>query len=104
VHEHWPDNMPVFMVTPRTAEPPRQSGKDFAARNPKQGPYFWLSWRNRTGARLLPHVSAPALHELLDAVEAEVIASDAALRRFVPPRASSPWLPKAGEWWPKAEA
>src|SRR5215216_602583 len=35
LHEHWPDNMPVFNVTPRPAEPPYPSGKRFAARNPK---------------------------------------------------------------------
>jgi len=101
LHEHWLDNLPVFNVTPRPAQPPRQSGKNFAARNPKSGPYDWLRWSNKTGAQLLPHVSAPALHELLDAVEAEVLANDDSLKRFVPPRAPSPWLHQDGEWWPK---
>jgi hypothetical protein len=101
--EHWPENLPVFMVTPRSAQPPRSSGKDFAARNPKRGPYWWLGWSNKTGAQLLPHVSAPALHELLDAVQAEVLMNDDALRRYVPPRAPSPWLHENGEWWPKID-
>jgi hypothetical protein len=64
-------------------------------------PYDWLSWSNKTGARLLPNVSAPALHNVLDEVEAEVFADDAALSPFVPPRVPSPWLQQDGEWWPK---
>jgi hypothetical protein len=103
LHEHWPDNMPVFNVTPRPAQPPYPSGKRFAARNPKRGPYWWLGWTNKTGALLLPNVSAPALHEVLDEVEAEVLTNDDSLRRFVPPRAPSPWLHENGEWWPKAD-
>jgi hypothetical protein len=99
--EHWPDNLPVFNVHPRREEPLRRSGKDFAERNPRHGPYNWLSWSNVTGARVLPNVSAPALRELLDAVQAEVLASDPELARFVPPRAPSPWHHENGEWWPK---
>src|SRR5206468_12653296 len=38
LHEHWPENMPVFNVTPRVAQPQYRSGKDFAARNPAEGP------------------------------------------------------------------
>ena len=101
LHEHWPENLPIFNVTPRPAQPPYPSGKRFAARNPKSGPYWWLGWSNKTGAQLLPNVSAPALHELLDAVEADVVAQDAELARFVPPRAPSPWIHEDGEWWPK---
>jgi hypothetical protein len=100
LHEHWPDNLPVFNISPRVDEPPRPSGRDFAARNPDRGPYWWLGWSNKTGAQLLPHVSAPALHHVLDEVEAEVLANDAELTRFVPPRAPSPWLQQDGEWWP----
>lgn len=104
LHEHWRENLPVFMVSPRRTEPPYGSGKRFAERNPDSGlyPYWWLGWSNKTGARLLPHVSAPALHALLDAVEAEVLGKDDALARFVPPRAPSPWLQVDGEWWPRA--
>lgn len=92
--------MPVFNVTPRVAEPPHRSGKDFADRNPKRGPYSWLGWSNKTGAMLLPHVPAPALHEFLDAVEAEVLRDDETLSSYVPARAPSPWLHDDGEWWP----
>jgi hypothetical protein len=103
LHEHWTENMPVFNMTPRKTEPPRRSGRDFAARNPREGPYDWLCWSNTKGAELLPHVSAPELHDLLDAVETDVLARDAALARFVPPRVPSPWTRQNGEWWPKRE-
>lgn len=103
LHEHWPENLPVFNVTPRAKKPRYPSGKSFAARNPNSGPYWWLNWNNKEGALLLPHVSAPALHELLDAVQADVLARDAALSEYVPPRAPSPWLHENSEWWPKAD-
>lgn len=101
LHEHWPENLPVFNVTPRVAQPGYPSGKAFAARNPDRGPYTWLGWSSKKGARLLPNVSAPELHQLLDAVEDQVLSKDAALSRYVPPRAPSPWLHQDGEWWPK---
>jgi hypothetical protein len=104
LHEHWRENLPLFNVTPRPGQPRYRSGKRFAARNPDVGPYDWLAWGNKTGARLLPNVSAPALHEVLDAVENEVLAKDAGLRRFIPPRAPSPWIHQDGEWWPLAAA
>jgi hypothetical protein len=103
LHEHWIENLPVFNVKPRRVQPPRPSGKAFAARNPDRGPYWWLGWNSTKGAMILPNVSAPALHELLDAVEAEVLAESPTLGRFVPPRAPSPWLHVEGEWWPKAD-
>jgi hypothetical protein len=40
LHEHCFENLPVFNVTPRTAQPPRRSRKDFAARNPGRAPYW----------------------------------------------------------------
>jgi hypothetical protein len=100
LHEHWRENLPVFNVWPR-GEPQRRSGREFAARNPSHGPFDWLSWSNKTGARLLPNVTAPALHQLLDDVEREVLTEDPSLSRFVPARAASPWLYQDGEWWPK---
>jgi hypothetical protein len=103
LHEHWTENMPVFNVTPRPRQPRHRSGRDFASRNTKSGPYFWPRWGNETGAQLLPHVSAPALHELLDEVEAEVLSSRPELARFVPQRAPSPWVYMDGEWWPKPD-
>ena len=102
LHEHWAESLPVFNVTPRQTQPRYPSGKNFAARNPDRGPYWWLGWSTKTGAVLLPHVSAPVLHQLLDAVEAEILSQDAALSTFVPPRAPSLWLHQGGEWWPKA--
>ena len=108
LHEHWYENVPVFNVVRfhrgkrLPSEPPRPSGRDFAARNPGVSPYSWLRFRNKTGPMLLPHVSAPALHEFVDAVEADVLARDESLARFVPERAPSPWVVEDGEWWPRA--
>jgi hypothetical protein len=105
LHEHWwPDNMKLFNTRQQhTKQPARTSGRNFAARNPRSTPYWWLDWSPLTGAELLPNVAAPAVHELLDAAEAEVLASDADLSRFVPPREPSPWLHENGEWWPKPD-
>jgi hypothetical protein len=105
LHEHWVDNMPVFNVSPPPSDPPRKSGKAFAERNPDAGnfPYWWLGWTPTAGALLQPNVSAPALHQLLDAVEEEVLADAPDLSPFVPPRAPSPWAQHEGQWWPKPE-
>jgi hypothetical protein len=102
--EHWVDNLPVFNVTPRPRQPRYRSGKDFAARNPTRGPYWWLGWNAGKGAMLMPNVPAPAVHDVLDAVEAEVLANDPELVRYVPPRAPSPWLRDRGQWWPDPDA
>ena len=103
LHEHWVENMPVFNQRPRVAQPGHKSGRDFAANNPDRGPYWWLGFDLTSGPLLMPHVPAPVLHQLLDTVEAEVLASDPALNRFLLPRAPSPWLHHDGEWWPTAE-
>ncbi len=100
LHEHWVENLPVFNVTPRQTQPGYPSGRSFAERHPDRGPYDWLSWSNKTGARLMPNVSAPALHKVLDDVEAEVVRDAPALARFIPARAPSPWLRRDDEWWP----
>ena len=94
--------MPIFNVRPRVEQPRHRSGQSFAERNPERGPYWWLGWRSDTGAWLLPHVTAAAVHELLDAVEAEVLTHDDSLSRFVTPRAQSPWVYDRGVWWPKS--
>jgi hypothetical protein len=99
LHEHWDDNMPVFNVTPRPRQPTHRSGKDFAARNPRSGPYDWLRWSNRTGPLLLPNVSALALYDLLDAVEASAVASYPSLGQYVPPRLPSAWTIGRYGWW-----
>ena len=89
LREHWLDDMPVFNVRPRPAQPGRyRSGRSFAARNPHGGPDWGFT--SKTGALLLPNVPAPALHQLLDAVEAEIIASDERLQQFLPRRSPSP--------------
>lgn len=100
LHEHWDDNMPVFNVTPRPSEPRRRSGKSFAQRNPRKGPYSWLGWHSDTGPELLPNVPSAQLHDALDAVQAEVLGTDASLTCLVPSRSSSPWIRDGGEWWP----
>ena len=104
LHEHWVENAPVFLVTPRTEEPKHRSAKAFAARNPGRGPYWWLGWNNTDGPMILPNVPAHAVHELVDRVEATVLARDYGLRRFIPPRQPSPWLgDESGKdrWWPR---
>jgi hypothetical protein len=103
LHEHWPDNLPVFNVKPRTPQPPRRSGQSFAARNPGRSPYWWLGWDLKIGPYLMPQAPAIAVHKVVDAVEAEVLASDPALAEYVPPRAQSWWLHEGGEWWPRPE-
>jgi hypothetical protein len=104
LHEHWPDNMPVFKVVPPPAQPPRQSGRSFAARNPGESPYWWLGFDSKKGAMFMPQAPAQELHRLLDSVETEVLASDAALAEYVPPRAPSQWMLHDGEWWPKPDS
>ena len=102
--EHWDENMGVLNVTPRVDDPRHRSGKDFAERNPSRSLYWWFGWGNTTGAVLLPNVSAPAVHEILDRVEAHEIAETPSLGAFVPPRTLSPWIFDRGEWWPKPES
>lgn len=105
LNEHWRQNLPVFLVRPRREEPPRQSGKRFAKRNPERSPYWWLGWNSTDGPEALPNVPAHAIHELIDRVEATVIARDSGLKRFIRVRQRSPWLGEdAGKdrWWPRA--
>ncbi len=103
VHEHWVDNMPVFNRRPRAAEPPRRSGKDFAARNPDSSPYWWLGWTQSHGPHLLPNVPAHALRDLLDDVESRIVARRPDLRSYLPPRLPSAWQKYGDEWWPAPE-
>jgi hypothetical protein len=103
LNEHWRENMPIFNVRPRPAEAKHDSGKRFAARNPDRRPYSQFSWTNKAGALLLPNVPAKSVHELLDAVEAEVLAKDASLGEYIPPRVPSPWLHHENEWWPRPD-
>ena len=104
LHEHWPENMPLFNVTPRVGSPTHRSGKAFAARNPDTGPYSWLSWDSLAGPLVLPNVPASSMHALVDEVEAVVMERDPLLSRFLLERQRSPWLgPDHGSdrWWPR---
>ena len=49
-------------------------------------------WGNKTGAMLLPAVSAPAIHELLVRVEDYVLTQRPNLSPFVRPRSESWWV------------
>jgi hypothetical protein len=80
-------------------EVPRQSER-FAALNPRHGPYEWLSWSNTDGAEVMPHVSAFQLHDLLDAIEEDVLAKDPSFARFIEPRTPSPWERGEYGWFP----
>ncbi len=104
LHEHWDEYLPVFNVKPPVRTPAADtSGERFAKRNPGRSPYGWFRWSNQKGAQLVPNVPAPALHELLDAVEADVLGRNPTLSDFVPERAPSPWIRDDGEWWPGAD-
>lgn len=106
LNEHWIENLPVFLVRPRSREPRYPSGKNFAERNPEAGPYWWLGWSSAERPQVLPNVSARAIHELVDRVEEAVLARDPGFRRFVPVRQLSPWLGEdAGRarWWPRPQ-
>jgi hypothetical protein len=104
LHEHWSENMPVFNVTPRPRQPSRPSGRAFAAQNPRSSPYNWLNWSNKTGPLLLPNVSGPHLHTLLDRVEESVLATNPSLGRFLSPRPPSSWTVGRYGWWPTEAA
>ncbi len=103
LNEHWKENMPVFMVRPRPRQPPNNSGRSFAARNPALTPYCWWAWNSKDGPLLTPNVPATAVHELLARVQAQVVADQPDLAEFIP--STSPqldgWVKELdGGWWP----
>jgi hypothetical protein len=101
--EHWKENMPGFNVrTYRAgaAQPKDKRSRAFAERNPRGRPFDWYGWTAATGALAMPHASAPDLHALVDAVEAEALSVRPELARFIPPRAPSPWRRDEHGWWP----
>lgn len=107
LNEHWEDNMPVFNVGPtRPKEPARSSGKRFADRNPRRGPYCWWAWDGIRGPLVTPNVTASQLHEL---VEVAIAACNAARHDDpveIPDAAPRPWYvpTKEGDlWWPKLD-
>jgi hypothetical protein len=103
VNEHWKENMPVFNVEPRPAEPPHRTGKSFAARNPGRSPFgLALNWTSKAGALVTPNVSANDLHDFVDRVQEPILSAHPELADYVPARLPSPWLrdPKWG-WFPR---
>jgi hypothetical protein len=107
LNEHWEDNMPVFNVGPtRAKEPARSSGKRFADRNPRRGPYCWWAWDGVRGPLVTPNVTATQLHELVEVAIAACNAARADDPVEIPDAAPRPWhVPtKEGDlWWPKLD-
>ena len=73
---HWVENMPIFNSRPRPREPKFQTGKSFAARNRKGGPYCWWRWASDKGAMLTPNVAASDARDAIRAVQDAVLADD----------------------------
>lgn len=102
--EHWDENMPIFNVSPRKAEPPRPPGKDFAKTHPDQTPYYGISWNGKRGSMVTPNLAAAQLHDLLDRLEGWAIEMSPSLKGFVHVRKPSPWQrDDSGILWPAAE-
>jgi len=100
--------MPVFNVGPsRPKAPPRPSGKRFATRNPRHGPYCWWAWDGNRGPLVTPNVTATQVNELVEVVIAACNAARPDDPIEIPDATPRPWyIPtKKGEWWwPKLEA
>jgi hypothetical protein len=107
LNEHWEDNMPVFNVGPaRPKEPPRPSGKRFADRNPRHGPYCWWAWDGIRGPMVTPNVTATQVHELVELAITACNAERPGVPVVIPGAAPRPWyIPTtdAAEWWPKLD-
>lgn len=113
--EHWQGNQPVFnFVEARAGGPPRrvqepkyQSGKDFAERNSRAGPYCWWAWNGRDGPLVTPNVPATAVHELIETAIAAVATTHPQLVADIPPPTDRPWhippTPGGLGWTPKLE-
>lgn len=104
LHEHWVDNMPIFNVTPRPAEPTHRSAKGFAERNPRRSPYDWLAWSSNEGALLLAVIPASAVYDLVEQAEDWAISQHSDLAEYRLPPAGSPWMERTEQetgWWPK---
>lgn len=89
--EHWKENIPVFNMHPRSAQPKYPSGKAFAALNPRQGPYDGGAWDNQVGPKLLPNVPATALRGLVEQVKTQLVKDRPSYRKFFHDWAQSPW-------------
>jgi hypothetical protein len=102
--EHWDENMPVFNIRPRQADPGRKSGREYARKYPDSTPYGNIRWNSADGPLLGSGVTAMQLHALLDDVQARTVAQHPSLESYIPNRARSPWLgDEAGgdRWFPK---
>lgn len=114
--EHWEDNQPVFNVMQaqpdgpprRMWEPGRRSGRAFAARNPRGGPYDWWAWNGEDGPLVTPNVPATAVHDLIESAIVLVGTTHPYLVEDIPPPAPRPWhmptAPGAPGWTPKLDA
>ncbi|HWC12749.1 MAG TPA: hypothetical protein VG455_16180 [Acidimicrobiales bacterium] len=104
LHEHWDEQWPSFYDV-RNPGPLRRSGQRFAELHPGSSPYWALGWNSKDGPRLGPGLLVGALHEYLDALEAEVLAVAPDLAPLVTPIEPTPWLGvTAGrdQWWPRS--
>lgn len=102
--EHWVENMPHFMVSDRPGSPGYKTGKNFAARNPRAGPYNWWSWNSQRGPMVTPNVSGEQVHELVAVTINVVVSVHPDLAEAVPPVPVGPWVvTSGGGWWPKQD-
>ena len=100
LNEHWSENMPVFNTWPRSRSPKYPSGRDFAKRNPRSGPYCWWAWNSQSGPLVTPNVSAMQLHSLVNAiVEQPGMGVSGHVREASPVRWIQP-TSDGGAWWP----
>jgi hypothetical protein len=100
--EHWDEQMPVFF-SPLAPGPLKRSAVPFAAQNPGRTPYETIQWGPASGPMLGPNISAAALHDYLNQIEADVVAADASFSDYIASRPPSPWITDTttGEkWWP----
>jgi hypothetical protein len=101
--EHWDANMPVFLGG--EGEPPRPSGKRFAARHPGVSPYDPGSWHSSSGPQLARGVPASEVHAVLDSIERAICEAEPHAAELIPARGPSPWMDDAEEvahrWFPR---
>lgn len=105
LNEHWQDNMPIFNTHPRTGTPPRDSGKAFAASNPRSGPYGGWNWHSNFGPLVLPKVPASRLQDLVQRVKERAVADSPNLGDFVHEWQASPWVggdDPNNRWYPRS--
>jgi hypothetical protein len=100
LNEHWVENIPVFNQTPRPRDPGYPSGKRFAARNPRAGPYNWWMWNGDTGPMVTPNVSGLQVRTLADEAIAAVGGTESP---FIVEAPAMHWIKPESEgqwWWP----